>query len=347
MYQRVRSAVRAPEIRSVTPAPCDDSSPPCGALQRPGYTENSRSAAAAAPGEADVSIWFREEGEGSSNMVNPSLRRLFISFNVCFVIVGGLIIIVSLALLSPSLDDSHGGHDHSPATELSVLQFEDQTTSHIVLYIVGSVTMAIAILGACGAHKENLTALTVFLVCMVIGCLLMLRAAVLAAVTRPELESVMEERWRSFLPLDQASDAIKSQAEALQTSLHCCGLFSHEDWEDNIPDSCLCDLDMETEMEVKCETVRYKNFLSSLFRQQRSVLSQNCLPLIMDSVETKADITLAVVFTLLVLALLGLSLCSLMIYQMFSTSDRPNTPLSVPVMFFDQPPAYQQLFDSE
>ncbi|XP_076577809.1 tetraspanin-8-like [Chaetodon auriga] len=247
--------------------------------------------------------------------VSVCLRRLFISFNIFFVIVGGLVIIVSLALLSPSLDDQHGGKE-----------FEVQTTSHIVLYIGGSVTMLIAILGAYGAYKENLMALTAFLVCMVVGTLLMLRAGVPAAVARPKLETLMEERWRSFLPLDQTSDDIKNQAEALQTSLHCCGLFSYEDWEQNIPDSCLCS--QEEEMEGRCEAVAYRNFLLNLFWQKKSVFRQSCFLLIMDSVKTKANITLGVVFTLFALALLGFLLSSLTIYQMFNT-----------------PPAYQQLYN--
>ncbi|XP_041820394.1 23 kDa integral membrane protein-like [Chelmon rostratus] len=261
--------------------------------------------------------------------VSLCLRRLFISFNIFFVIVGGLIIIVSLALLSPSLDARHGEKD-----------FEVQTTSHIVLYICGSVTMVIAILGAYGAYKENLVALTVFLVCMVIGTLLMLRAGVSAAFARPKLEGLMEERWRSFLPLDQTSDDIKNQAEALQTSLHCCGLFSYDDWEQNIPDSCLCN--QEEELEGKCQSVGYSNFLLNLFWQKKSVFRQSCFPLIVDSVKTNADITLGVVFTLFALALLGLLLSTLTIYQMFNGPDRPN---ALPVMFVDPPPAYQQLYN--
>ncbi|XP_038564474.1 tetraspanin-33-like [Micropterus salmoides] len=224
----------------------------------------------------------------SSNMplVNPWLRCLFISFNVFFGICSGLIIIVSLALLSPSLDDLHGGED------VEVQRTSRYTT--VVLYIAGSVIMAIAILGAYGAFKKNRVTLTVFLVCTVIGSLLMLQAGVSAAKARPKLASVMEERWRSFLPLDQASDDIKNQAEALQKSLHCCGLFSHEDWNGNLP---------------------APNFVFNLFWEKKSVFRQ----------------------------LLGSVPSSLMIYQMYNTSDRPNMPLFVPVMFIDQPPAYQQL----
>ncbi|XP_044041318.1 tetraspanin-8-like [Siniperca chuatsi] len=253
--------------------------------------------------------------------LSPCVKCLFISFNIFFVIMGVLIVIISLALLSPSLDDLHGAND-----------LEVQTTSRIVLYIVGSVTVVIAILGAYGAYKENRGALIVFLVCMVTGSLLMLRAGVSAAVARPKLESLTEERWRSFLPLNQASDDIKNQVEVLQTSLHCCGLFSYKDWGENIPKSCLCS--QEEAEEGKCQTVNYGNFLLNYFRQKKSVFVQNCLPLIMDSVTTNANIKLAVVFTLFALALLGLVLSSLMIYQM-----------SVPVMFIDEPPAYQQLYN--
>ncbi|KAL7371004.1 hypothetical protein ABVT39_016245, partial [Epinephelus coioides] len=155
IYLRVRSvqheggdAVRAPEIRSTTPAPCDDASPPCGVLQRPGYSRSSRCAAAAAPGEAEVSIGLRDDRERVT-------RHYTLSF--------------------------------------ANYMFEGQTIGHIVLYVVGSVTMVIAILGAYGADKENQVALIV-------------------------LESVMEGKWRSLLPLDQASDDIKNQADALQTS---------------------------------------------------------------------------------------------------------------------------------
>lgn len=138
-------------------------------------------------------------------------------------------------------------------------------------------------------------------------------------------ESRMEERWLSFLPLDQASDDVKKKAEALQTSLHCCGLLSYEDWQQNIPDSCLCN--QEKEEEGKCQTVDYGNFLLNLVRQKKSVFKQNCFPLMLNSATTDANIQLSSVITLLLLTLLGWVLSSLIIYQ----------------MFFRRPPAYQRL----
>lgn len=43
--------------------------------------------------------------------------------------------------------------------------------------------------------------------------------------------------------------------------------------------------------------------------------------------------------------LFGVVLSSLMIYHTLNTSNRANTPLSVPVMFINQPPAYQHLYN--
>eukprot|EP00064_Thunnus_orientalis_P021017 superscaffoldBa00006125_g21171 len=282
--------------------------------------------------------------------VKDLIKLLFTSLNIIFVIVGAIIIIVTLVLLSPSFNGLRGGddvrqthsltpdtHTHSANQPIdSLIQCDGHTTTHIVLYVIGSVTMVIAILGAYGGHKENLVALTVYQMCMVIGGLLVLRAGVSAAVIHPKSllllqvllhltqsapavtavmlhhhlhfiflakmapKSVMEDRWRSLLPLDQASDNIKVQVEALQTSLHCCGLFSHEDWGQNIPDSCLCN--QEEQMEGKCQTISYRNFLLNLFWQKKYVFTQTCFPLIMDSVTTNTDVTLGVDATLFVLA---------------------------------------------
>lgn len=89
-----------------------------------------------------------------------------------FQIVGG--VILGLALLSQVLTSAHGGDDvrthsvHAPSqenkslshTDLSIAcssshQLPNRTAGLVVLYIVGSVTMVIAILGAYGAHKES------------------------------------------------------------------------------------------------------------------------------------------------------------------------------------------------
>ncbi|XP_041819682.1 tetraspanin-8-like [Chelmon rostratus] len=255
--------------------------------------------------------------------VNTCLKRTFTIFNIFFAIVGG--IIIALALLSQVMTNVNGGDN-----------LEGRTTGLLVLYIVGSVTMVIAILGAYGAHKESKVCLIVFLVCMVIGSLLMLRVGIPAASARPKLEGMLENKFRSLLPLDEASDEVKNMAESLQTQLHCCGLFSYEDWEQKIPDSCLCN--QEEELEGKCQSVGY----TLLMQPKKSVYIKTCFPIIMYYVLLVIDIMIGVVFTLAVLALLGMVLSSIMIHQL-RYPDRPTVLLSVPAIFTTPPPKYQEL----
>ncbi|XP_059181973.1 23 kDa integral membrane protein-like [Centropristis striata] len=265
------------------------------------------------------------------SQVNICLRRLFFCFNVFFVVGCGLVIVVSLTRLSPSLDheDRNLRPETADRTVLQLVSVLQRTAGPAALYVAGSVTMAMAVLGVWGVCKENRGALILFLVYMMVGCLQMLRDGVQAAVARPQLQGLMEKRWRSFVPLDETSDDVKRQLEALQTSLQCCGVFSHEDWRDDVPESCLCDLKDQN----KCQTVKYKNFFSNLLWQQKSVFTQTCFSFIMDAASTNADITLAVVFTLFSLALLGSLLSSLVVCQMFNTA--PG----------GQPPSYQQLYN--
>ncbi|XP_042259725.1 tetraspanin-8-like [Thunnus maccoyii] len=257
--------------------------------------------------------------------INPCLKRTFTIFNIIFAIIGGFII--GLALLSQVLTSVNGGND-----------LDGRTTGLIVLYVVGTITMVIAILGAYGAHKENKVALIVFLVCMVVGSLLMLRTGVPAAAARPRIRGVLEEKFHQLLPLDKASEDVKDMADTLQRQLHCCGLFSYEDWEQNIPDSCLCN-DVE-QSEGKCQNVQTS--YRSLLLPTKSVYIKSCFPIVMYYILMVADIMIGVVFTLAVLALLGMILSSIMIYQM----RHPETPavlMTVPAIFTSGPPKYQEL----
>lgn len=254
--------------------------------------------------------------------VNPCLKRTFTIFNILFAIIGAFII--GMALLSQVLTSVNGGDD-----------LEGRTASLIVLYAVGSITMVIAILGAYGAHKENKVALIVFLVCMVVGSLLMLRTGVPAAAARPRIGGLLEDKFHQLLPLDQASEDVKDMADALQTQLHCCGLFSYEDWEQNIPDSCLCN--QEEQMEGKCQTVRYRSLM-----QTKSVYTKTCFPIVMYYVLMVVDVMIGVVFTLAALALLGMILSSIMIHQM-RFPDTPTVLMTVPAIFTSAPPKYQEL----
>lgn len=256
--------------------------------------------------------------------VNTCLKRVFTIFNIFFAIVGGAIIL--LTILSQVITAHHGGEE-----------MEGRTTGLIVLYVVGIVTLVIAAVGAYGAHRESKPALIVFLVCMVIGTLLMLRAGVPAAAARPQLEGILEERFRSMVPLDKATEDVKEMADTLQTHMHCCGLFSYKDWEDEIPDSCVCS--RQEQEEGDCEAVTYKDLF---LKQRKYVYSKPCFPIMMHYVLLFLDIGIAVIFTLAILALLGMILSSIMIHQMRQSSNR-TLVMTVPAIFTTAPPKYQEL----
>ncbi|XP_049422902.1 tetraspanin-8-like isoform X1 [Epinephelus fuscoguttatus] len=196
--------------------------------------------------------------------VNTCLKRTFTAFNILFAIIAGLIIAFFLLIQVQGPGSNVNGGE-------GVGQ-EGLTSRFLSFYVIA---MVIAILGAYGAHRESKVCLIVFLVCTVIGTLLMLRVGIPTAAIRPELVRIMETDAHNRLPLDQASEEVKALVEKQQKERHCCGVFSYKDWEDNIPDSCLCN--QEEQMEGKYETVRYRGTL-----QRKSVYSQSCFPIIRD-----------------------------------------------------------------
>ncbi|CAL8386603.1 unnamed protein product [Boreogadus saida] len=260
--------------------------------------------------------------------VNGCLKRTVTFFNILFAILGALVI--GLALVSQAVSQNNG------AGEL-----EGRTTGLIMLYIIGSVTMMIAILGAYGAHKENKGALVAFLVFMVVGTLIMLKTGASMAISSPQIENVMEQKFRSLLPLDQSPKSTQNMMSSIQTTLQCCGLFSYEDWENNIPSSCVCN--SEQEMEGTCRTV---NDYGLLQYHQKTIFSATCFPIIMHYAGMAYYIYMAVVFSLGTLALLGMVLSSVIIHQMGPNVPRPMMVLSIPAVFSPQPPKYQELYNS-
>ncbi|XP_041636366.1 tetraspanin-8-like [Cheilinus undulatus] len=258
--------------------------------------------------------------------VNTCLKRIFTIFNIFFAIVGG--VIIGLALLSQVVTNVESN-------------MEGRATGLLLLYIIGAITMIIAILGAYGAHKENKGCMIAFLVCMVIGSLVLLRGGIVLAAGRPKVEPLLEEKFRQMLPLDQAPEDDQEVANLLQKTFHCCGLFSYDDWRDDIPESCLCD---EDQSEGQCQTINYKN----LMRQgagPKKVYAQACFPIMMYYLNLMFSILIGITFSLATLALLGMALSSVIIHQM-RYPNRATVVLSVPAIFTPGLPKYQELQNS-
>lgn len=252
--------------------------------------------------------------------VNICVKRLLTIFNIFFAIIGGLII--AFAFLGQTLSSSHGGG-----------KVEGRDTGLIMLYLFGSVTMVIAVLGAYGSHTENRGCLIAFLVCMVIGSLVMLRGGIPIATVRPMLADILEQKLRTALPLDTASREDRNMAESVQHELQCCGLFSYRDWEDSIPDTCLCS--QAEAREGVCQNV----YTARL--EQKVIYEKTCFPILLHYVLLFTDIMIGFFFSLAVLALLGLALSSVMVHQMRHTLRAPV--MTVPVIFSAMPPKYEEL----
>ncbi|XP_005750960.1 tetraspanin-8-like [Pundamilia nyererei] len=251
--------------------------------------------------------------------INICLKHIFTVFNIFFMVVGGVVIL--LALWCQFFMNIQGGYN-----------LEGHATKLFIVYIIGFITMMIAVLGAYGAHKESKVALIMFLVFMFTGCLLMLMTGIPAASSYPQVKGRMEERFHKFVPLDKSRKDVRNMAVDIQKQFHCCGLFSYKDWE-NIPESCVCS--QEEEKEGKCQTLR-KNLYQILTRQRKSVYTKTCFPTIMDHIQFTNKINIVVSFTLAILALLGVILSSIMVYHLYRFNSHT-------MMILTRPPKYNEM----
>lgn len=259
--------------------------------------------------------------------VNVLLKRVFTIFNIIFALAGG--VILGLALVSQILTSSH-------------VDMSQRATGLIVLYLTGSITMVVAILGAYGAHRENKGCLIAFLVCTLVGGLIMIRVGFPLISARQNLEPALREGFQHILPLDRARPKVQDMFNTLQSAVHCCGIFDYKDWGNNVPESCECE--MEAKDKGECKTITYRNIINT---QRKTIYSQTCFAILLSYGLLGADIIIGVTLSLFVLAMLGVILASIMIHQMRPRGIRQRTTvlLTVPTVFTPTPPKYQELMN--
>ncbi|XP_061570740.1 tetraspanin-8-like isoform X2 [Cololabis saira] len=236
-----------------------------------------------------------------------------------FQIVGGVILV--LALLSHTFGNLEKGSE-----------LENQTVGLIFLYVIGSLIILVAVLGAYGASKENKASLIVFLVCMIAGSLMMFRGGIMVATARPQVSDLMERTFRQQIPLDSAPDQVQQLVNYLQSESHCCGLFSYRDWEE-VPESCSCRSDQAP---GECQQFRYPVFM------QKSIYKQPCFPIILGYALWAIDFVLGFFFVLAGLAVVGILLSSVLIHQLRYRGN-PAVLVTVPAVYTAAPPKYQEL----
>uniref|UniRef100_A0A3B5AIE3 Tetraspanin-8-like n=1 Tax=Stegastes partitus TaxID=144197 RepID=A0A3B5AIE3_9TELE len=157
--------------------------------------------------------------------------------NVClkrsYFIVVGLIAIIAILLLGLTLF-SHG-HFHQEDEIEKVL-----TTLH-AMYAIAVIILVLAFTGAFGAYKEKKWALIVFTVGMIMTTLFMTACNIAGLVSKPHLEKGIQKTYLSLLPLANRSDSVTESLMEIQGEFQCCGLDKgYQDWNNHIPESCLC-----------------------------------------------------------------------------------------------------------
>ena len=224
------------------------------------------------------------------------LRRSLTIFNIIFALVG--FFIVGLTLVSQLVISARGGHE-----------LQCRNNGILTLYILGAITMMVAVIGAYGAHRENKLCLNAFLVCMLVGFLLMLKSGIATATGQPEMEELLKDELREILPLDKAEESTRSRLDEVQAQQSCCGVFSYREWGENIPDSCLCD--QQQEQSGLCLTVNST-------APQQAVFAASCFSVHLDNTLLLHKVMTGIIFTLATLALLGFTLSSSLVFQMRS-----------------------------
>ncbi|KAI1887953.1 hypothetical protein AGOR_G00180050 [Albula goreensis] len=167
---------------------------------------------------------------------NSCLKTLCNTFSVLYGILG--VIFLFIGILASSYKN----------------EFEECNMENCILIFcsIGSVMVALALLGSIGVHKEKKWALrvyTTFLVLHTAGCVPVLHS-LLSVHTK-----VNNDALRQLTPLNRADGRIQKAINKMQTVAECCGLLGYEDWGYSIPQSCHCPPDYENKA-LKCHHVK-------------------------------------------------------------------------------------------
>ncbi|KAL2102849.1 hypothetical protein ACEWY4_002017 [Coilia grayii] len=260
-------------------------------------------------------------------MANASclLRNLFITFNVLFMIVGAVLLVLAIVI--------------------DVTYTADKYNGLIGLYIFGAVTVVTAFIGAHGAMKNVKWMLVVFLVLMCVDCFSLLRLAVPLAVLHPRV-GVLQEEMQSVGPLDKTSEDFQKIMNEFQSQLQCCGLVhGYLDWRGKVPESCDCTSD---ELLLKsCTAMDYDfenwSYYKLGIKKTRMVRIQPCGEKI---VHNFLDLLLGLLFGFAALAFLGIVLSACLIAQQGSKAKALSKPSKI-FSISAHPPKYSQLYEYE
>ncbi|XP_036977732.1 tetraspanin-6-like isoform X1 [Acanthopagrus latus] len=110
----------------------------------------------------------------------------------------------------------------------------------LVLQVFGPITVILSVLGVCAATLDLKPLLLVFSALIFVEFVALMVVASPLVQVQAQLDGAVDEVFLNVTPLHKAEPYIQRELKKLQTSDSCCGLRSFDDWEDQLPDSCLC-----------------------------------------------------------------------------------------------------------
>ncbi|XP_064103238.1 CD63 antigen-like [Macrobrachium nipponense] len=129
--------------------------------------------------------------------------------------------------------------------------FEGQyETPAIGIIILGAIILVVSFFGCCGAKKENVFMLRIFICLMVVILMCEIAAAITVAVLRPDIEKLIKKNMNETMIHYGDPKGLPTLAwDDMQSNHKCCGVGSYMDWETTpygvnvtgVPDSCCID----------------------------------------------------------------------------------------------------------
>ncbi|XP_049422586.1 CD63 antigen-like [Epinephelus fuscoguttatus] len=156
------------------------------------------------------------------------LRGLAICVTVLLLVSGVVMIGVGFS----SIDGN------TPVAEL----FDQLSSSDglLVLQVFGPITVILSIIGICAASLDLKPLLLVFSALIFVEFVAMMVVASPLVQVQAQMDGAVDEVFLNVTPLHRAERYIQTELSKLQASDSCCGLRSFEDWENQLPDTCLC-----------------------------------------------------------------------------------------------------------
>ncbi|XP_023682308.1 tetraspanin-8 [Paramormyrops kingsleyae] len=211
--------------------------------------------------------------------VNRCIKYSLFFFNLLFWVSGCVILGVSVYLKVIK--------DGNEITSVSFL-------GTLLLIAVGVIIMIFGFLGCCGAIRESRCMLLLFFIGLLAIFSLLLTAGILGVTEKDKGMNWIKEKLEKLKPLENMTDSVQTDLQAVQEKGKCCGLFKgYHDWgTKTVPNSCDC-----KEKSYGCVNVS----------EQRMVYRTPCVEFVQTFFKQHLAVVLGVAFAIAILMLFGMT----------------------------------------